>query len=72
MWIRLAVVMVRLGGVSCCWLYSKNIPLAPLAAYPSAPVPKVMSRVEMDGSVANRSNMLGRSDCGVLPSMRRC
>jgi hypothetical protein len=43
-----------------------------LAAYPNAPVPNVMSKVEMDGSFANRSKMLGRSDCEVLPSMRRC
>jgi hypothetical protein len=43
-----------------------------LGAYPNAPVPNVMSKVEMDGSFANRSKMRGRSRCGVLPSMRRC
>jgi hypothetical protein len=43
-----------------------------LAAYPNAPVPNVMSKVEMDGSFANRSKIPSRSDCGVLPSIRRC
>ena len=43
-----------------------------LVPYPNAPVPKVMSRVDIDASFAKRSRMLGLSDCEVLPSMRRC
>ena len=69
MWIRLAEVMVRLGNISF-HIVRQETPL--LVAYPNAPVPKVMSKVEMDSSFANRSRMQSRSDCGVLPPMRRC
>jgi hypothetical protein len=46
--------------------------MACLVSHPNAPVPKVMSNVDMEASFANRSRMPGLSDCGVSPSMRRC